>query len=81
MEFACLCLGIQSDSADSGKSVAERIRMAEEKKKHVDGGFATRVNLTASQSFNYPSRGELLNSMGMDFFLFLDTNCTNARND
>lgn len=53
--------GIQSDSAESTKSVAERVRLAEEKKKMTDvdrGGFATRVTLTSSQSFNYPSRGE-----------------------
>lgn len=35
--------------------------MAEEMKKIKDGveggGFATRVTLTSSQSFNYPSRG------------------------
>lgn len=57
----CFLVGIQSDSAESTKSVAERVRMAEEMKKIKDGveggGFATRVTLTSSQSFNYPSRG------------------------
>lgn len=56
-----LLLGIQSDSAESTKSVAERVRMAEELKKfkeEEDNGFATRVTLTSSQSFNYPSRGK-----------------------
>lgn len=52
--------GIQSDSAESTKSVAERVRMAEEMKKltDVDGGHATKVTLTSSQSFTYPSRGK-----------------------
>ena len=54
-----LLLGIQSDSAESTKSVAERVRMAEEMKKLTDVDGSPRVTLTSSQSFNYPSRGEM----------------------
>lgn len=44
--------GVHSDSTESCRSVAERVRLAEEKK-----FGATKVMLTSSQSFNYPSRG------------------------
>lgn len=54
--IAIFIVGIQSDSADSTKSVAERVRLAEEMKKLTNG--EPRVTLTSSQSFNYPSRGK-----------------------
>lgn len=62
--------------------MAERVRIAEEMKKltDVDGGFATRVTLTSSQSFNYPSRGkaesELLFPQTMIQLPELVTHCT-----
>ncbi|XP_055710153.1 uncharacterized protein LOC129805922 isoform X5 [Phlebotomus papatasi] len=49
--------GFHSDSNESVRSVAERVRMVEQlRSKESPTGFSTKVNLTSSQSFNWPLR-------------------------
>ncbi|XP_055710148.1 uncharacterized protein LOC129805922 isoform X2 [Phlebotomus papatasi] len=51
--------GFHSDSNESVRSVAERVRMVEQlRSKESPTGFSTKVNLTSSQSFNWPLRDE-----------------------
>ncbi|XP_059617185.1 serine-rich adhesin for platelets isoform X2 [Phlebotomus argentipes] len=49
--------GFHSDSNESVRSVAERVRIVEQlRNKDSPTGFSTKVNLTSSQSFNWPLR-------------------------
>ncbi|XP_055685366.1 uncharacterized protein LOC129791303 isoform X3 [Lutzomyia longipalpis] len=49
--------GFLSDSNESVRSVAERVRLVEKlRSKESPTGFSTKVNLTSSQSFNWPLR-------------------------
>ncbi|XP_059617183.1 serine-rich adhesin for platelets isoform X1 [Phlebotomus argentipes] len=51
--------GFHSDSNESVRSVAERVRIVEQlRNKDSPTGFSTKVNLTSSQSFNWPLRDE-----------------------
>ncbi|GAB0095445.1 hypothetical protein DMENIID0001_108320 [Sergentomyia squamirostris] len=52
--------GFHSDSNESVRSVAERVRLVEKlKSKGSPTGFSTKVNLTTSHSFNWPLRDEI----------------------
>ncbi|XP_055685361.1 uncharacterized protein LOC129791303 isoform X1 [Lutzomyia longipalpis] len=51
--------GFLSDSNESVRSVAERVRLVEKlRSKESPTGFSTKVNLTSSQSFNWPLRDD-----------------------